>query len=242
MIDIIDVYSTASAFMEEEVRDETVVVIDVLRACSSIQTALENGATGVIPLSEQEDIGKYTRNLDATGFLLCGESDGKKMAGFHLGNSPLEYTRDKVENKTLIFKSTNGTRAITRCNNSNELLIGSFLNITALVNHIKSSNLSKITLICSGWKNKLSIEDLLCAGAISYHLYDKKLPENAMDGAKVAFGLYEKFATKINRLISSSNHASRLRNLGYEEDINYCSEIDRFSSIPAMRDGMITIK
>lgn len=240
-MDTIDVFSSSSAFHEEDVRDKIVVVIDVLRACSTIQTALENGASEVIPVSETEDPGKYIRNLDSSGLLLCGEKGGKKVEGFHLGNSPSEYVKEVVQNKTLIFKTSNGTRAITRSHLAREILIGSFLNLSALVDYLKEHQLRDIMLVCSGWKNRLSIEDLLCAGAITYHLYDKKIPGEAMDGAKVAFGLYEKFGKKVPELIASSNHANRLRELGFGDDLRYCARIDLFKSIPVMHDGLITI-
>jgi 2-phosphosulfolactate phosphatase len=241
MIENLDVFSTSGSFSEEDVRNKTVVVIDVLRACSTIQTALENGATGIIPVSESGDVMRYTRYLDSRGILLCGEKDGVKIEGYHLGNSPLEYTGNLVNKKTLVFRTTNGTQAITRSTHGKEVLIGSFLNLSAIVDYLKNNKRSRIAIICSGWKTRLSIEDMLCAGAVTYHLYNKKLPENAMDGAKVAFGLYQKFRKDIRALVASSNHARRLRELGFEKDVEYCCEIDKFASVPVLNDGMIAL-
>ncbi len=238
----IDVFSSAISFSEQDVRSKTVVVIDVLRACSTIQTALENGSNGIIPLAEKDDAGRYTRFLDASGVLLCGEKKGKKVEGYQLGNSPLEYDRQTIENKTILFKTTNGTRAITRSSNAREILIGSFLNLTAVIDALKEFGRSDVLLICSGWNSRLSIEDMLCAGAIIYRLFDAKLPDDATDGVKVSFGLYEKFGNDARGLIESSNHAVRLREIGFGEDVVYCSEIDLFSSVPRMKDGVISIR
>jgi len=238
----IDVFSSSISFNEQDVRNNTVVVIDVLRACSTMQTALENGATGIIPLAENDDAGRYTRYLDPGSVLLCGEKDGKKVEGYQLGNSPLEFTREAVSEKTILFKTSNGTRAITRSSNAANILVGSFLNLTAVVDMLKSESDGNILLICSGWNSRLSIEDMLCAGAITYRLYDGKLPDNSADGVKVAFGLYEKFGAEIPALLKKCNHANRLRELGYEEDIAYCSQVDLFASVPSMREGVLSIK
>ncbi len=238
----IDVFSSATSFSEQDVRSKTVVVIDVLRACSTIQTALENGSSGIIPLAEKDDAGRFTRFLDASGVLLCGEKKGEKVEGYQLGNSPLEFDRQTIENKTILFKTTNGTRAITRSSSAREILIGSFLNLTAVVDALLDRERNEVLLICSGWNSRLSIEDLLCAGAIIYRLFDAKLPDDASDGVKVSFGLYEKFGDNVRGLIESSNHAVRLREIGFGEDVAYCSQIDLYSSVPGMKEGVISIR
>ncbi len=238
----IDVFSSATSFSEQDVRSKTVVVIDVLRACSTIQTALENGSSGIIPLAEKDDAGRFTRFLDPSGVLLCGEKKGEKVEGYQLGNSPLEFDRQTIENKTILFKTTNGTRAITRSSSAREILIGSFLNLTAVVDALLDRERNEVLLICSGWNSRLSIEDLLCAGAIIYRLFDAKLPDDASDGVKVSFGLYEKFGDNVRGLIESSNHAVRLREIGFGEDVAYCSQIDLYSSVPGMKEGVISIR
>ncbi len=238
----IDVFINAIAFREDDVRDATVVVLDVLRACSTIQTALENGANGVIPVSDSEDPGKYTRLLDPEKILLCGEKNGRKVEGFHLGNSPFEYTKEIVDGKTLIFKTSSGTRAITKSTVAKKTIIGSFLNISAVVEMLLERNDPRTMLVCAGWRNRLSLEDLLCAGAITYQIYGRKLPEDATDGAKLAYGLYEKYRKNVDAPIKTSSHAKRLRDMGFEKDLEYCSRIDLYSSVPVMRDGLITLK
>ncbi len=234
----IDLFSHYSAFREDEVKDRTVVVIDVLRATSSISVALANGAKSVIPVSDMGEAGKIAQNLDPSRFLLCGEKDGLKIEGYHHGNSPMEYTAEAVAEKTIILNTTNGSKAITRSGNAEEVFIASFLNMTAVVNKLKATE-REIMVICAGWKGRLSLEDMLCAGAIIYNLMDGKLWKTSRDGAKIAFGLYQKYGKNIKSVVSDSNHATTLKSLGYEKDIAFCCEVDMFDYVPELKDGMI---
>lgn len=235
----IDVFSTAYSFQEEDVRDKTIVVIDVLRACSTIVTALDNGAKEIIAVEDMAAAGKIAQNLDQSRYLLCGERDGVKIDGYHLGNSPTEYTSKSIKGKTLILSSTNGTQTITKAHQAKKLIIGSFLNLGAVVDELKQST-NEIILVCSGWKNRLSLEDTLCAGMIINRLTDGELPADARDGAKVAYVLSEKYRENVGGILETSNHADRLRELGYEKDISYCSQIDITRTLPVLKEGTIT--
>ncbi|MFO8028656.1 MAG: 2-phosphosulfolactate phosphatase [Cyclonatronaceae bacterium] len=238
----IDVFASSISFTEQDVRDKTVVVIDVLRACSTIQTALENGANGIIPVAENDDASRYMRVLDTTAVLLCGEKGGQKIQGYRLGNSPLEFTRETVKNKTIIFKTSNGTRAITRSLSAGNLFIASFLNLSAVVETLAAKDPAEVLLVCSGWNSRLSIEDMLCAGAITHRLFGGTLPADAYDGVKMAFGLYEMYGNDIPGLVHLSNHAKRLRDMGFEEDVAYCGQVDLYDSVPGIKDGLISIR
>ena len=234
----IDVFSTAFSLQEEVARGKTIVVIDVLRASSTIVTALGNKAKGVVPVADMGEAHKIAQNLDASQYLLCGERDGKKIEGYHLGNSPQEYTEDAVGGKTLIFNTTNGTKAIARSVGAESVIIGSFLNLGAVVEELKASE-GEILLLCAGWKNRLSLEDMLCAGKMVHELAGGQLPETASDGAKVAFVLYERFANDIEGVIMSSNHAQRLKNLVDGSDISFCSQVNTTNVLPVLKEGII---
>ncbi|MEX0685422.1 MAG: 2-phosphosulfolactate phosphatase [Balneolales bacterium] len=235
----IDVFSTAIAFQEEEVQGRTVVVIDVLRACSTIVTALENGAKSIIPIEDMGTGGQIAMNLDPTSYLMCGERDGVKIEGYQLGNSPLEYPSDVVKGKTLILNTTNGTRAIAKCSQAKSVIIGCFLNLKAVVKELKSSN-NDFILICAGWKNRISLEDMLCAGAIIDGVTNGKLGLQSTDGAKVAFGLFEKYGHDIPEVVETSNHSMRLQKLNDGADIAYCTQINKINRTPVFTDGIIT--
>ena len=111
-LEYMDVYFSVQAFQEEDLRGKSAVIIDVLRAASSMVTALNNGARKIIPVGAMEDAVRIAQTMDAKDYLLCGEQNGNTIEGFHLGNSPLEYTKEVVADKTLIINTTNGTNAL----------------------------------------------------------------------------------------------------------------------------------
>lgn len=236
----LDVFFSASSFQEDELRNKAVVVIDVLRASSTIVTALKNGAKGVIPVQDMEEASKISQNVDSDNYLLCGEKDGEKIQGYDLGNSPLEYTPEVVGGKTLIFNTTNGTKAIKKSQGSASIYIASFLNISAVTEALRNEN-HDIILVCAGWKGRLSFEDMLLAGNIIHRLNDGHLADDATDGVKVALGLYEKYGNSIASNIHNSNHATRLKNIVGSEDIDYCCQIDIYNDVPLLKAGIITV-
>lgn len=234
-----DVYSSVQTFQEEQIRGKVIVVVDVLRATSTIVTALSNGAKGVIPVADMGEASRIAQSVDSTNILLCGEKDGVKIEGYDLGNSPMEYTRERIEGKSLIFNTTNGTKAIKKATQASELYIASFLNLDAVVRRLATIE-KEVVIVCSGWKGRLSLEDLLLAGNIMYDLADGTLPDGSRDGARIAFALYERYKEEIESVILQSNHASRLKELVGEEDIRYCCQRNRTGILPVLNDGIIT--
>ena len=132
---------------------------------------------------------KIAQNVDSDNYLLCGVTDAVQIEGYELVNSPLEYTREVVGGKTLIFNNTNGTKEIKKSLGSAEIFIASFLNVSAIVEILKQKK--QIVLVCSGWKGRLAVEDTLLAGNIIHLLYEGKLVEGSTDGARVAFGEFD---------------------------------------------------
>ena len=240
MVESLDVFSSAHSFKEEDVRDRVVVMIDVLRASSTMVTALYNGAKGVIAVEDMDAASKYSRNLDEESYLLSGEKDGITIEGYDLGNSPLEHTRECVGGKTIILNTTNGTKAIRRSSLAKTIIVGSFLNLDTVLKHLRKLEGKEIVLVCAGWRGRLALEDLLCAGNIIYELCSGQLPAEARDGAKVAFGLYEKFSDDIENSIKSSNYAVRLRDIVGEDELEYCCQRSIMQVLPVLNEGMIT--
>lgn len=235
----IDVFFSVQAFQEEELRGKTAVIIDVLRATSSITTAISSGAKKIIPVADMSDAMKMANTMDQKDYLLCGEKNGTKIEGYHLGNSPAEYTPDVVKNKTLIFNTTNGTKAIKKAALANQVYIGAFLNQQSILNILQEHD-DEVVLVCSGWQGRLSIEDTLFAGSLVHALTGGNLPDSAKDGAKVAFGLFEKFGHDLEGAIGKSDHAKRLAELVSNDDISFCCRVNEFDVLPGMKDGILT--
>lgn len=227
------------AFQEADMRGKTAVIIDVLRASSTMVTAIQNGAAGIIPVDNMDAAGRISQSLDSPQYLLCGEKDGEKIEGYHLGNSPLEYTREVVEDKKIILNTTNGTKAVKKAAIAEEVIIGGFLNLGRIVEKLQNTD-REIALVCAGWRGRLSLEDLLCAGNIIYELYDNELPQNVSDGVRVAFGLYEKFGDDIETIVKTSNHAMRLQGIIDQKDILHCCNVNVMDVLPILNEGIIT--
>jgi len=236
----LDVFYSLHSFQEDELRNKSVVIIDVLRASTTIVNALNNGAKAIIPVGDMGEASKIAQNVDSDNYLLCGEKDGVKIEGYDLGNSPLEFTNEMVGNKTLIFNTTNGTKAIKKSVGSSNIFIAAFLNVSAVVEILKTQK-KDIVLFCAGWKGRLAFEDMLLAGNIIHLLTNGTLPEDSTDGARVAHGIYSIYGKDIPKVIHKSNHATRLKSIIGTGDIDFCSQIDTTNIVPRLKDGMITL-
>ncbi|MFI5136634.1 MAG: 2-phosphosulfolactate phosphatase [Sphingobacteriales bacterium] len=219
-----------------QVEDYTVVIIDIFRATSSICYGIENGAEAIIPVSQVEECAAYReKGLD---YLLAAERDGKVVEGFDFGNSPFSYTTEKVGGKTVVLTTTNGTHALHLSRSAKQIVIGSFLNLTALCNWLKAQD-ENILLVCAGWKNNFNLEDTLFAGAVIEQL---KAFEFKLDDAAIASNdLFQSGKEDINQYLKKTSHSERLKQLGIEKDIEFCLQIDLTTAIPVL-DGDRLVK
>jgi len=211
------------------VEDHIVVIIDIFRATSSICYGIENGAEAIIPVSEVEECEAY-RQKDIK-YLLAAERNGEVVSGFDFGNSPFSYTAEKVNGKTVVLTTTNGTQALHLSRNAKTIVIGSFLNLTALCDWLKTQNES-ILLVCAGWKNNFNLEDTLFAGAVVDQLKDHGFKLD--DPAIAAYDLYQAGKNDINDYLKKTSHSERLKKLGIEKDIEFCLQIDITTAIPVL--------
>ena len=213
--------------VESQLLGRLAVVIDILRATTTIVQALENGAANVIPVESVESARLLAHGNENT--LLCGERGGIKPDGFILGNSPFEYTPNIVESKSCVLSTTNGTRAFHMAEQADEVLVGSLRNLGALCDWIKADG-RDVTLVCSGTDRRVSFEDCLGAAMVvdrlGYHATDSAaMMFHAMNGACERFG-------GIRFAIESSRHAKRLIEMGFGEDVRFASELDQSSVVP----------
>lgn len=236
----IDVLLNPLSIIEAEVRDKIVVVIDVLRSSSTMITALANGAKAIVPSATLGDAGRIALNLDAKVYLLGGEKGGVKIDGYHLGNSPLEYTTETVKGRTIIMHTTNGTVAIIRAKGAKQLTIGSFLNAQTIANFLLEAG-QDVLLICGGNKNHVSVEDTLCAGLIIDAVKSQYKKIALGDGAFIAHSLYSREKNHLAQTISHSVHAQLLKSLGFEEDVPYCTQINSHDILPIFDPNTLSI-
>ena len=216
------------------VEDSVVVIIDIFRATSSICYGIENGAEAIIPVSEVEECEAYREH----GHLLAAERNGEVVIGFDFGNSPFSYTREKVAGKTVVLTTTNGTQALHLSRKAKRIVIGSFLNLTALCNWLKTQD-ENILLVCAGWKNNFNLEDTLFAGAVVEQLKTTGLKLD--DAAIAANDLFQIGKNDINAYLKKTSHGERLKKLGIEKDIEFCLQVDITTAIPVL-DGEKLVK
>jgi len=235
----IDVYATQNSVIEKEWKDRLVVIIDVLRATSTIITALDNGCKEVIPVTEIEEAVNISRSIDPEGFLLGGERNAVKIDGFHLSNSPLEYTREVVEGRTVVITTTNGTKAIKKAGDAREVLIGGFLNASAVGDHVACKDMD-VTIICAGTGGKFSLDDIITAGAIIDGIMQKAVsPVELDDLALVCKFLYDSHKDHVLDALKDTYHYRVLEKAGFYEDIRFCFQKDRMATVPVYKDGVI---
>lgn len=233
-----EVFLTYSNLSEDDVRNRTVVVIDVLRASSTIVTALAHGARAVLPVADMAEAGKIASNLDRDVYRLGGERGGEKIDGYDLGNSPREYTEEVVENRDVILNTTNGTRALSRATPAKHLVTACFLNAGRVVDFVRSVD-DEVTIVCAGHENRIALEDTLCAGLLLDRLWKQEKPDTVTDSAHTAFTLYETDRDDLLSALKGANHAEYLVEQGFEEDLDYCFRVDTLSVLPYYSDNRL---
>lgn len=211
------------------------VVIDVLRATTTIAYALAAGAARVIPCLEVDEAQQVAAGLSNGNALLGGERGGVKIAGFDLGNSPAEYTPRRVGGKTVVFTTTNGTRALQRSSAARRVVTGSFANLNAVV-HWLSKQLYPVHIVCAGTEGRITLEDVLCAGAIACGLTQATGElDLSDDGTALAVNLFETRATDYDRFLETlrdSRGGRHLIDLGFESDVDLAARWDVTPVVP----------
>ena len=219
---------------------KTTIVIDILRASSTIVEALSNGAKEIVPVGTIEFAVKVSGGMFGGQTLLGGERNTKKVEGFALGNSPSEYTTEVVAGKTIVFYSTNGSRAIVKAKYSSNLFICSFNNIKALGKHLKKLN-EDVIILCSGNNNFFSLEDSVCAGMLINELTTGKKRNDLTDASTSALTLFDSFGKDIHKMLCETEHGQLLIKNGYEEDLKACAELNKKDVIPFYSGNAIKV-
>ncbi|MBU3180371.1 2-phosphosulfolactate phosphatase family protein [Clostridium psychrophilum] len=231
----IDIIISADDIKREKIENKTVVVIDMLRATSVIVTAINNGCKGVIPVVTVNEASAIARNSKEE-VMLGGERDALKIEGFHYSNSPIEYTRETIEGKSLVMTTTNGTKAIKGCICARNILIGAMINAKACAKKIVELN-KDVVIVNAGTNGEFSIDDFLCSGYIIDCILNLEKAELS-DIATTSHYVY-KNNQDIYSFITYANHYKTITKLGLTADLEYCCRKDIIDIVPEYKDGII---
>ncbi len=218
-----------------------VVIIDAIRMSATITTALANGAKEIVTLANA----KETLSYKDKGYLIAGERNAIKLEGFDLGNSPFEFSKERVGGQNIAISTTNGTQVINLVQENarqtlkvEQLVVGTFLNVSSLANYLVEQD-KNVLIQCSGWKNTVSTEDILFAGLLSDKLLSTKQFYRWQDSVFLAQQIHlQSKGDYFNYLMKASPRFCKKRDI-LEEDIRYCLQTDKFELIPIMKEGRI---
>lgn len=227
----IEVCYSPALFPFYENRDAIVVVTDILRASSAIVTAFMNGVERIIPVGTLEE----AKDFKEKGYMVAAERDGIVRDFADFGNSPYNFTPEQVNGKQIVYSTTNGTNAIQLASSGSQVLIGAYLNISALARHIMEEG-RDLLVLCAGWKNKFNLEDTLFAGALAEMVLEDDRFYTICDATLGAMDLYD--AAKLDMLayIEKVAQRHRLKKNNLDDVIGYCHEFDLTELIPALKE------
>jgi 2-phosphosulfolactate phosphatase len=211
--------------------DFVVVLVDVLRATTTICTAIGNGVEAIIPVATHEE----ARRLKSRGFLVASEKDGVQLDWADFGNSAFSFTRDAIGGQTLVYCTTNGTRALHIAGSASSIAIGAFINISALTRWL-SRQQRDVVILCSGWKNKFCLEDTLFAGALTQRLLETDAFRTECDSAHAAMDLWSLAEGDVPAYVEKAAQRHRLKRLGLDDVIPYSFGLDQVDVVPVF-DG-----
>jgi len=213
-----------------------VVVVDVLRATSSMCIAFEQGVEKMIPVSTVEEALEYRNNgLD---YILAAERNGAPVKSFDFGNSPQVYIDMDVRGRTVVMTTTNGTKSISIAKKDHDVAIGSLLNLDAIAKWLILQN-RDVIIFCAGWKDKFNLEDTLFAGALAQQLVESGLYDGSCDAVQASQVLWEQAKDDVYGFLENSSHRKRLAKLDIDSDVHFCLKVNQTTKIPVLKDGVL---
>jgi 2-phosphosulfolactate phosphatase len=212
-----------------------VVVIDILRATSAMVTAFDHGVKDILPVATTEEARQY---IGREGYIAAAERNGEVVEGFPVGNSPLAFKAMDLRGKTIVISTTNGTQAINTGKEARQLVIGAFLNLTALTNWLLKQD-DNILLLCSGWRDKFSLEDSVFAGAVMDRLLASGKFGVEEDSSIASRYLYMAARDNFMSILKAAPRRKRLQQLQQLDDVKFCLTPDQSTVIPVLRNGRL---
>ena len=215
-------------------KEAIVVVVDVLRATSSICAAFMNGATQLIPVGSIEE----ARAMKEKGYVVAAERDGYVLDFADFGNSPFNFTAERVQNNDIVYSTTNGTKAIFMAKEAHRVVIGSFLNLSSLATWLKKQE-RNVVVLCAAWKDKFNLEDTVFAGALAEQLLQDNSYTTMCDGTKAALDLWGIAKSDLNGYMQKAAQKERLASKGLDDCFEYCHTPDQGTCIPALENNYL---
>jgi 2-phosphosulfolactate phosphatase len=230
----VEVCLTPSVFPEFRNDDAIVVVVDILRATSAIITAFMHGVRKIIPVATLEEAKAYKDK----GYMVAAERDGIVRDFADFGNSPYNFQQERIRNNEIVYSTTNGTQCIMMARNSYRVLIGGYLNLTALGDFIKAEQ-RDLLILCAGWKNKFNLEDTLFAGALAEMVLQDHTYGTICDSALASIDLWTMARAELMQYIEKAAQRHRLKKNGLDDVIEYCHTPDMTALIPVLKENYL---
>ena len=220
-------------FLPGGVSGKQVVIIDILRATTTMCIALSNGCKRMVAVSSAEESELFRDR----GYLLAGERNGYKLDGFDFGNSPQEFVSEKVNDKNIVITTTNGTQALVMSKEAAQIWVASFCNLSATVSAIESLGIS-VVLFCAGWKGHVNLEDTLFAGAVARQLVDRGWAV-ADDASRAAMSLWASAEGDLHGFLSEASHVQRFQSMHAESDLDVCLKLNTSNKAVRYENGVL---
>jgi 2-phosphosulfolactate phosphatase len=238
----IDVFFGPSTLTPVDVQERVVVVIDVFRASTTITVAIANGARRVIPYDSAEAAIAAAKTLASEGIVLAGERRMFRIDGFDLGNSPAEFTAQMVRGKSVILTTTNGTGALVAAAGAREVLVGAFVNFSAVLRRLRvvAEEGADVSIVCAGRDRQFSLEDAVCAGGFVRGLARCQTAVELNDAALAARRLQRSYRHEVGRLRADAGHGRALTAAGFGGDLTLCTTLDAYPVVPVYAERQVT--
>ena len=238
----VDVYFAPHELAPTDCTNRVVAIIDVLRASTSIAVALANGARTVVPLGSSEEVVSRSKSLTRSEVKLAGERRMQPIPGFDMGNSPLEFTKEAIEGKTILMTTTNGTAATLAVQGARDVVIASYVNFSVVASLLSAAlrGGTDVTIVCAAQERRFALEDAACAGRFVQDLVAKHPTVELNDAAQTAILIDKKFGKSIKKLLRTCAHGVALVEAGFGDDLAVCADVDAYAVIAVYQDRQIT--
>lgn len=238
----LDVYLTADELAETDRAGRVIAVIDVLRASTSIVTALANGARAVVPFEDADELMTRARQFERGDVRLAGERKMLPIAGFDMGNSPAQFTSAAIDGRTVLLTTTNGTRALIAAQGATDVVVASYVNLSAVTAMLRTAlrGGTDVVIACSGQDGHYALEDAACAGRF-VRTVTKRLSGVAMNDAAHSCALLARsYGDEIGSIFLDSAHGRALSAAGFHDDLALCAAVDAYPIVPVFAERQIT--